>query len=131
MDKKFWIVWLGIVHHLIVAALLLMNEGVIHVSSVSSLAILGSAKEIAAVLISVAVLAIFGFFVKSNKAIFFILPQQVVLLLTAFGSVAIILGGHYADGVPRAISFIAADQVIYILVALFHSFRIVEFIYRK
>ena len=47
-------------------------------------------------------------------------PQQLLLLLSAASSFVAIISGHYADGTVRPITFIALDQAVYILLALFH-----------
>lgn len=54
------------------------------------------------------------------------LPQQMLLLLSAGGSLDCVLRGAYADGVPRPWQFILVDQSPNILVALFHSIALLE-----
>lgn len=49
------------------------------------------------------------------------LPQQLVLGISAAGAILAIVHSQYADGVPRPITFIAADQLAVILTWLAHT----------
>ena len=50
-----------------------------------------------------------------------LLPQQILLLLSALSSFMAIVAGHYADLVERHSAFIAADQLPMITLALCHT----------
>lgn len=50
-----------------------------------------------------------------------LLPQSYIVILAAYGPLMGVLHGHYADGVARPWSFIAADQINAILIAGFHQ----------
>ena len=53
-------------------------------------------------------------------AIFALIPQQTLLVITAIGAVAFAAMGHYADGSGGGL-FIGADQLPRILLAISHS----------
>ena len=53
-----------------------------------------------------------------------LIPQQILLLITAFGSVEAILAGSYADGILRSPLFIACDQLPRISLAGLYSVAI-------
>lgn len=55
-----------------------------------------------------------------------LVPQQLLLLISAGGAVAAISAGMYADGTIRSRAFIAVDQVPAILTALCHTMAIVR-----
>ena len=55
------------------------------------------------------------------------LPQQLLLMIGAGGSLWAVLLGQYADGVPRPWVFILADQLPAILTALFHTGALITF----
>lgn len=55
-----------------------------------------------------------------QRSAWLILPQQVVLSVTAFSQSSLIAAGHYADWVVRPPFFIFRDQIWGILLALFH-----------
>jgi hypothetical protein len=55
-----------------------------------------------------------------------LLPQQILLMISAVGGIAAAVLGHYADGVARPNLFIAADQLPGIVAAVCHTFAIVD-----
>lgn len=76
----------------------------------------------AVVFVSVAFLAICGL-IKSNPLIRggLILPQHLVLWVSAGGAVYAMWTGQYADGVIRSHWFIIVDQIPILLITLGHS----------
>lgn len=50
-----------------------------------------------------------------------LIPQQVLLIISAGGGIAAAVRGHYADGVTRPWQFIAGDQLPVILIALLYT----------
>lgn len=56
--------------------------------------------------------------------ILYLLPQQLVLGISAAGAMLAIYESHYADGVSRPGTFIAADQAAVILTWLGHTFAL-------
>ena len=51
----------------------------------------------------------------------FLLPQQFLLILSGLSSLAAVLAGQYADGVPRPWYFILEDQLANILLPMLHT----------
>lgn len=62
---------------------------------------------------------------KPWRRILHLIPQQVVLIVSAYAALWAVFSGHYADGTIRHWAFILADQVPQILVAIFHTAAIV------
>lgn len=85
------------------------------------------------ILIIVAVLAFIAVELRQTAVVTFalILPQQTVLIISAFGSLHAMIAGHYADGIERSQAFIVADQVPAILAALGHTAAIIQFVLRE
>jgi hypothetical protein len=54
------------------------------------------------------------------------LPQQLLLILSAIAGIVAIASGHYADLEPRPRLFIAADQMPGIIAAFCHTFAIID-----
>jgi hypothetical protein len=54
------------------------------------------------------------------------LPQQLLLIISAVGGIVAIISGHYADLEPRPRFFIAADQMPGIVAAFCHTFAIID-----
>lgn len=50
----------------------------------------------------------------------YLVPQQLILFLSAFGQTKLMIAGHYADWVIRSSQFIFRDQAWGILLSLFH-----------
>lgn len=79
----------------------------------------------AAWLATVAVVALWGIFQRHNLlAIGALLPQQLLLGVSAWGAVNAIWFSHYADGVIRDRGFIAADQFANIAIWAAHTVTI-------
>ncbi len=74
----------------------------------------------------VAIAALIGLNKKGLLGLQLMLPQQALLMLSAFGATMAIVNGHFADGVIRSAFFIAADQTSVILTAIFHTMAIVH-----
>jgi hypothetical protein len=84
---------------------------------------LGREGTIAALLV-VATLALIYVFVFSKRgmaAAIYALPQQAVLLISAWTAVSAMHAGHFADGVERPVAFIVADQSPAVIAAVLHA----------
>lgn len=55
-----------------------------------------------------------------------LLPQQILLLLSAGGAVQAISIGSFADGIARSRYFIGADQIYAILLAIIQTIALVK-----
>jgi hypothetical protein len=61
------------------------------------------------------------------KGLAFMLPQQTILLISAFGAVHAMMLSQFADGVIRPRAFIIADQVPAVITAIGHTVSMVRF----
>jgi hypothetical protein len=52
-------------------------------------------------------------------------PQQLLLIVAAVGALVAVVMGNYADGVSRPTLFIATDQLLVMLLPIFHALAIV------
>jgi hypothetical protein len=124
----FFAVWAAVLLHLTWCVLLLLPDthapGATPVYEVVRLA--GSPWRAAVLLGSVALTAMWGALrrLPPGLKIYFLLPQQLVLGISAAGSILAMYNSHYADGVPRAASFIIADQLAVVLTWMFHTLAI-------
>lgn len=55
-----------------------------------------------------------------------LLPQQFALAISALGALHAMTAQRFADGVPRDFWFIAADQVHYVIAAIFHTAAVMD-----
>ena len=118
---------LAAAHHLTVVAMLLQSPAVLGVSSVAMLSrIFGGQRGVIVALLAASAASVYGIFSSKPIARFAALPQQFILFVTAVGAGEIILGGMYADGVPRPREFIGADQSIYVWMFVWHTLALLE-----
>ena len=121
-------VWYAVSLHAIWAALLFGNA-----KAMRSTAVSGPAKlfpnhyGLAILLVTVAVCALTGIYLKrlSASKVMLLVPQQIMLGLSAFAAVKAMYFGHFADGVPRPRPFLIADQAPAVLALLVHSATII------
>lgn len=126
-----WIIVYACVLHVAQGVAVLADPAALHITPIAGIAWIGRWGT-GSVLISVAVLALLG--LRSWLGILGVilaLPQQALLVATAYSALAAILRQSYADGVLRPLAFIAADQIGTVLLAIVHSVAIVDLIYRR
>ncbi len=112
--------------HLVWAGLLLLNNATAGATPVSALqSVFPTPLVLELTLVTAAVLAGCALRAQLPWAVVFMLPQQLLLLISACGAVTAVVAAQYADGVVRPRSFIAADQAHIILAAVGHAIAIV------
>lgn len=79
-----------------------------------------------AVLVTAASLALFGLYLSSPVALLLLLPQQLILMMSAAGAFEAMWNMQFADGVIRPVAFIAADQIYSILAAIGHTAALIR-----
>ena len=126
MWPGFLAVWAAIVLHLTwVGALLVPDSGASYATPVHTVwAACGSSNIWTLVLLSfVLVIAMIGVSrdVTAGQKILYLLPQQLVLGISAAGALLAMYHGHFADGVTRPHSFITADQMAVVITWGFHT----------
>lgn len=126
MWPGFLAVWAAIILHLGWVALLLepgsrayLSTPVFRIWELSG----ESTWRSAALLTFVAATALFGLGRKVDPLlkIVYLMPQQLVLGISAAGAMHAMTVGHYADQVARPWTFIAADQLAVVLTWLGHT----------
>lgn len=131
--KRKWVVWVAIFQHLIWAICLFISPsaaGVTAISAISNWA--GGASYAKYVILIVALLALVSLCLSTDSKkpkwywTVMLIPQQLVLMVSAIGAVECISRGMFADGVPRPVPFMFADQIPSILIAIFHTCAIFD-----
>lgn len=122
--RRSWMLWFVVTQH-VLTGLVLLSYPEAHIATpVHAVTIWFGVK-----------LAIVNYFVVSGLAaisllaslwpvflrLIFLLPQQTLVLLAAFGAVFAVLNGHYADGTIVARPHIFVDQLACILAVVFHT----------
>jgi hypothetical protein len=114
--------------HLIWGVLLWRSDAPLGVTAIEALhrytSLLGLGHYGLSVLVTtVAVLALIGTIVHPRH-FYLLMPQQIVLMMSAAGAVQAMWLGQFADEVLRPSAFIAADQMYTVLAALGHTVAI-------
>jgi hypothetical protein len=126
-----WVILAASLLHIAWAVLLLVDERAgastpLHIVVV----ICGGRYRAAVVLCLVAVAALAFPFIQipvSNLAVtLMLLPQQIVLLMSAGAGVRAALYSHYADGVIRPQAFILSDQMAMLALALLYVVTVLQ-----
>lgn len=108
--------------HLCWAAIIIVDASAVGATPVSALHhLIGNPHLLAATLIGAAALASSSLCMRSRWIVLLLLPQQVLLAISADGAASAILFSQFADGVVRPRAFIAADQLHVILAAFGHA----------
>jgi hypothetical protein len=122
-------VWFAVLLHGLWASLLLFSDDPKNVTAIAALAELFPAKTgLAIVLIAVASCASYGILRDSGPVgsrVMLLLPQQLVLGVSAAGALRAMWIGQFADGIDRPVTFLIADQSPAVLALLIHSATIV------
>lgn len=116
------IIWYASLLHAIWAVLLSVSPLAAHSTPVSVVVTLlgGRWPAVAALAVS-GLLAVLVTRARTGLAPLLLVPQQIMLLMSAAAGIYAAVMGHYADGVPRAWEFILGDQSPVILVAFLYT----------
>ena len=111
--------------HLVWAMLIIADTSAMDATAIASVHRWIDYPWIILALISVASLAIIGLAAGSPWFVLLLIPQQILLTMSAVGAIEAIWISQFADGVIRSRAFITADQVYSILTAIGHTAAIV------
>ena len=125
-----WIIWYSIGIHLLWGSMLLVDPAAKGVTAIHGLfRLVGTAPRAAAVYLVVGCLAGWGLWrAREGRArgLIAIVPQQAVLLISAFSAGEAVWNSQYADGVVRSRAFIGADQLPVVFLAAAHTIAMVH-----
>lgn len=125
-----WIIWYSIAIHLLWGCALLADPAAYGVTAIHGMfQIVGSAPRAAFVYLVVGCLAGWGLWrarLGQARGLIAILPQQAVLMISAFSAGEAVWNSQYADGEVRAQAFIAADQLPAVILAVAPTIALVN-----
>lgn len=131
--KISWIVLTAIIVHGTWGVILLFDDAPLQCTPLATSPFHDNQYLAAVVYLIATALAICHFSVerldRSFLGLCFLAPQQFLMMMSAFGAIGCVLGGAYADGVPRPRLFILADQLWGIVGMVFHTFSILDWFY--
>lgn len=117
------------VYHMIWGVLIILyGRQLLFTASVSLTKLIPAYQLRGIILILVAVIAMSAGFFKGKilTQLLMLLPQQTILLLSAFSVVSAIGAGHFGDGVPRPWEFILLDQLPILITAIMYTIAVLE-----
>lgn len=121
-----------VVLHIIWAALVISDPATTSATPVAVLShIFISDAALFSILIVASCMSLIGLFSHLPWTVVLMIPQQSLLLISAFGAIGAIVSGQFADGVVRPQAFIAADQAHIILAAICHALAIIASTYER
>jgi hypothetical protein len=121
------IVLYAIALHLTWAVAIFFDENVRQVTAIHELSTYAPYPWTEFILGAVAILALAGLFIKSRLwSVLLMLPQQMILFLSAFGGIEAMYMASFPDGVVRTHAFLIADQMPVILAAVGHTIAILN-----
>lgn len=112
--------------HFLWAVFILIDPAAIDATAVSALHRFIQPPLVLAFVIALAsILATIGIFSRKVWVSLLLMPQQILLMVSASGAIEAMWIGQFADGVTRPAAFIAADQIYSVLAAIGHTVAII------
>ncbi len=111
--------------HLFWSAALMIDRAALNATAINALARFVQPPALIALLIAVALMAMVGMLFRLPW--WLLVPQQIVLMMSAAGAIEAMWLSQFADGVLRPAAFIAADQIYSVLAALGHTVALVTY----
>jgi hypothetical protein len=123
--RNFPIILMAVVQQYLVAFSVIIDEKAKQTTATHILDVIFPNKTEGLLLILAATMACLGFRMKNKiDNVLMLLPQQLLLYLSAGGAIEAIWRGHFADGVERSHAFLLVDQCPLVLIAFFHSWAL-------
>ena len=125
--KTKWVIWLAISLHLLWGVLILTSGPIVtQITAIhTSVTLFHSVRLTGCLYLLVALLSMLGLLFENRRGLslqlLLLLPQQLLLMLSALGACQVIYFSRFATGELYPRSFLIADQAPAILVALFHT----------
>ncbi len=121
------VVGITVALHLVWATGLFFEPDIIHATALHTMLILTGDPFLAALVFgAVAILAMLGILTEPlNDRILLILPQHLVLWISAVGVFYAMYIGQFADGVQRSHWFLVVDQIPVVLLACGHTVALI------
>lgn len=111
--------------HLVWASILFVDDAALGATAVNALHRWIPMPWLTWVILFAALFAVVALAVRPPWFLLLLLPQQILLIMSAAGAVEAIWIAQFADGVIRPRAFLAADQFYSILAAIGHTAAII------
>ncbi len=112
--------------HFTWAVAVFIDSAALNATAISALHVyIPSVPLLITVITTVAVCATIGLFTRTLWVVAFLMPQQILLMMSASGVIEAMWLGEFADLVARPQAFIVADQCYAVWAAIWHTVAIV------
>ena len=129
MVKKY-IIWYAVWLHAVWGVALLCSDSPLGITAIHSLGEFLSRYVIAVLYLAISAAAAWGLIRLGGRSslmsLTYILPQQFLLVMSAYGATAAIVNSQFADCVIRPRWFLIADQSPSVIAAVLHTLAILE-----
>lgn len=122
-----WLLWYGVTLHVFWAIAVLYEPRVRLITPLAGFAAWPT-WSISVFCVTVACMAGSPFLCQELRRywLYCAMPQQIVLLISSFTSIMAVVRGQYGDGAVYPRLFIATDQAATILIAVFHTWLLMD-----
>ena len=125
--KTDYIIWYAIALHLITGFSLLIHGGELRTAALSPFYDYLPSQGVGVALVSIALLSLYAIAKLNTKmSTMFLVPQQLLILMSGVIAFNLSTQGEYADGVQRPFFFIFTDQLPVMLLAVFYTMSIIR-----
>jgi hypothetical protein len=126
------VVMMAVAQHLCLAVALMTDTAALNATGLHAIYLLIRPPGVtAAVLIAASCCSVVGVWCEVPWIVLLLIPQQILLLLSATGAFEAMWLGQFADGVVRPNAFIVADQIGGVLLAVGHTVAIIAHARRR
>lgn len=118
--------------HLSWSLIIWLDPVALHITSIHALyVVVHTPNTLANILMITAIAATLGMVSRNLWALLLVVPQQIILFMTAAGAVTAMYLGQFPDGVVRPHAFMIADQIHSVIAAVCHTVALIgHVIYR-
>ena len=130
---RLFVVWYAIILHWLWGCMLLASNDPLAITAINAVSRFGLVYPSSASILYffVSSLAIIGIMAPRPVGLIFLIPQQIVLYVSAYGAILAMSTGRFADGVQRTPAFLIADQAPAVIIAFLYTFVVIELARRK
>ncbi len=121
-----WVAWYAVAVHLVWGLGLLLSDKVAKITAIAALSY--GQYTVALLMIGAALTASLSMTKYDNTRVglTLLLPQQILLMISAGGAIVASIHGVYPDGYVSTSLFITTDQSPVVLTAVFHTLAILD-----
>jgi len=120
--RSIWMIWYAIILHWVWGIMLLSSNSPLNITAIHAMTQMhmSSAPVVGILYLLSALLAVVALAAPRIVGAILLIPQQLLLTVSAIGALMAMFSGSFADGVIRPIPFLVADQAPAVVAAVCH-----------